>query len=562
MEAGQSSSQYSSIVPTNCLDCKKPIRGPGARCRCSASSHDALLISRLGGMVPEKITSPLHPPHPLHRTTSPVDDKDHSLLRCSFCTKPFIGSNCYYTCASGSCNFSVHLSCALPLCSSKGIKQQPHRVISLQDLTWGVSLITCNVCGTYDDGIYSTCLCTMCHRVIHRKCLDLEPTIIIRQHPCPITYTFFLPLGDSRACGICTKRVSQNCGGYMCEPCNFVAHVDCTSKFTIESATVEDDHSLPASDQAVINTNAETIKHWSHDHELVLIDEEDFEGEKCCNGCMLPVLPPFYSCRECDDFILDKSCISLPLQVKDPSHPHSLTLLACAKGKAFAVGDIFPCDSCAQLSQGFLYCCLECDDVSIDVRCIQFAVKGRAQHKGHKHPLFLVESRDERLYKEWCFACEQSSASSRRLSCGICPRFELHASCATLPERVTNDRYDQHPLFLTYHQEDDGCDTYYCLICGEDRLPRHWFYHCKECDFDCHTRCLLGKYPYIKFGSTHTLECHPHPLTLLEVKEDYLPKRSACGEDSGSMVFECTNSQCQFVVELVCLLQLISGNGE
>ncbi|KAJ4836483.1 hypothetical protein Tsubulata_048423 [Turnera subulata] len=104
-------------------------------------------------------------------------------------------------------------------------------------------------------------------------------------------------------------------------------------------------------------------------------------------------------------------------------------------------------------------------------------------------------------------------------------------------------------------------ESYDCLICGKGRYADKWFYRCRTCNFHCHTKCLLGEYPYIKFGSTHTFECHPHPLTLLEVMtKDDLPKCSACGgEGCHTIAFECTDAKCKFVVGFSCLHQLVNN---
>jgi hypothetical protein len=42
------------------------------------------------------------------------------------------------------------------------------------------------------------------------------------------------------------------------------------------------------------------IKHFSHEHDLKLIDEQ-LENDEKCDGCMWPIYPPFYTCYKGED---------------------------------------------------------------------------------------------------------------------------------------------------------------------------------------------------------------------------------------------------------------------
>lgn len=50
------------------------------------------------------------------------------------------------------------------------------------------------------------------------------------------------------------------------------------------------------------------IKHFSHLHKLKLNDE--YGIDKNCDACIRSILPPFYSCAQCE-FFLHKSCTKL-----------------------------------------------------------------------------------------------------------------------------------------------------------------------------------------------------------------------------------------------------------
>ncbi len=54
---------------------------------------------------------------------------------------------------------------------------------------------------------------------------------------------------------------------------------------------------------------ATKIKHFSHVHDLKLIDEVQIN--QICDGCVRAILPPFYSYGKCS-FFFHKSCVELP----------------------------------------------------------------------------------------------------------------------------------------------------------------------------------------------------------------------------------------------------------
>jgi hypothetical protein len=116
--------------------------------------------------------------------------------------------------------------------------------------------------------------------------------------------------------------------------------------------------------------------------------------------------------------------------------------------------------------------------------------------------------------------------------------------CATLPYKARH-KYDDHPLFLTYINENDYQPS--CIICEKDRDPKLWFYRCEECDFDAHPECALGRDPYVKLGGVHTYRKHPHPLVLVDKTEDYAAC-DTCGEPCDDLALECTDTECSFIV--------------
>ncbi|WRX11911.1 DC1 - like 5, partial [Theobroma cacao] len=57
------------------------------------------------------------------------------------------------------------------------------------------------------------------------------------------------------------------------------------------------------------NVISSEIKHFTHEHILVLYDE--VKDDQCCDFCSLLIETSFYHCSECD-FCLHKSCAKLP----------------------------------------------------------------------------------------------------------------------------------------------------------------------------------------------------------------------------------------------------------
>jgi hypothetical protein len=191
-------------------------------------------------------------------------------------------------------------------------------------------------------------------------------------------------------------------GGYIeplhrfnyCSKCNFVAHLDCATRkgYTDEAFMLEfkdkqpleltgmlknDDSKLDESmgllayvvkkkkmgeDKIEID---EEINHFSHQHDLKLIDDQLLNNKKC-DGCRHPIFPPFYSYAQCRCF-LHKSCVALPRKKQYPLHPHLLTLLTKSTYRD-TMYTSFVCNVCGRKCEGFTYCCVECN-FDADVEC-------------------------------------------------------------------------------------------------------------------------------------------------------------------------------------------------
>jgi hypothetical protein len=279
---------------------------------------------------------------------------------------------------------------------------------------------------------------------------------------------------------------------YYCSACDFVTHPGCGANellwdetFVPESKDmepIESTSTLKCEDSYVVKKSklgedkveiAVEIKHFCHEHDLKLNDEQ-LENDKKCDGCMWPIYPPFYTCTPCR-FFLHKSCVELPRKKSHPLHRHSLILLP----KTPYVGKNVGCDACERMCNGFVYHCDKCN-FDLDVHCS--LMPDIFNHEGHEHRLILFSVSNS----EKCSSCDSKGKIFR---CAHC-EFTLNFKCATLP-LMTKYRPHEQSFTLCYKVEDDPDDEYYCDICEEPRDPKHWFYYCADLEFPAHPNCIL-----------------------------------------------------------------------
>ncbi|KAG6743795.1 hypothetical protein POTOM_052497 [Populus tomentosa] len=488
----------------------------------SCTSCNVFLHKKCAELPPE-IKRQIHPEHPLRLLPN------HHLI-CGFCNE-----TCYesfvYCCFV--CEFNLHIKCAFPPCVYAADQDQGHQFRRLLNAPSLKSIsFTCNACGT--DGDDSPLLCTLCQLLVHEE-FDTEY------------------------------------GVYYCPDCDFVAHVNCSSEYGDSATEIavenEEEQSVAVDDQFMEPSFRvvreikhgeeriiEEIEHFSHQHNLILSDKVDDDLK--CRGCMLPISTPFYSCASCN-FFLDKTCsIELPRRKKWQYHENQL-ILSCSEPH-----ELDYCLVCKQYVSGLMYKCDVCR-LRIDVRCFK-SLKDSFKHGGHEHPLYLPADRKNLLccsiggreFPPWASEdgeiiphCSGCCVIERFFfKCAVCD-FKLGMKCATLPYKARHE-YDDHPLFLTYINENDYQPS--CIICEKYRDPKLWFYRCEECDFDAHPECALGKYPYVKSGGVHKYRKHPHPLALVVKTEDYRPQAcDTCGEPCDDLALECTDPNCSFIVHRI-----------
>ncbi|XP_038698091.1 uncharacterized protein LOC119995660 [Tripterygium wilfordii] len=379
-----------------------------------------------------------------------------------------------------------------------------------------INSFTCDACGIDGDQDQSPHLCIKCQVILHEECTSLPNKIDTICHPHPLIHSLFLEESVSSGkwkCRICDSELNRDYGSYYCPECNFAVHVNCAIRnIDRHNIFVHEDHTEPAMLPAkwvdpitcVIkeikigeDKIAAEIKHFSHEHNLVLIN--DVKVQKQSHACMLPISSTGYICADCD-FLLHKTCANLPWRILETGlHSHGLSIFPSAPNM-FAVHQFHTTVNMKDIST---HSSMESERASL------IAV-----------PVILKEA----SYFS-CFNCN----------------FTLDFQCATLPLRVKHKDNWPHDLALIYSSDDSG--EYYCDICELERDPMNWFYRCSEnCDFDAHPKCALGMYPFVKFGGTYLFdEKHPHPLTLVQMTKAMMKNRPACddcGEPCWGIIFE------------------------
>ncbi|MFS7991771.1 putative chromatin regulator PHD family [Helianthus anomalus] len=256
-------------------------------------------------------------------------------------------------------------------------------------------------------------------------------------------------------------------------------------------------------------SNEMSITHNCHEHPLIFVDSrcnDVTKVEDSCNGCDSPITTmPFYKCANGCNFVLHEWCTRLPIELK--GHPsrfggyeydlHATILMPKAPPDR-------RCLVCSNYCNGFAYHCAagNCYEPIIDIWC---ALMPRfITHKSHPHHLFSKFRK--RLDKDYCRLCLSGFTNppeETSFSCVLC-NFHLHPKCALLLPETTRQRYDKHPMTLSYRPVENHEGDYYCEVCEEEINPNGAFYHCHECAQSMHTTCA----PLVPLSKPHIHDLH------------------------------------------------------
>ncbi|TYH81925.1 hypothetical protein ES332_D02G019700v1 [Gossypium tomentosum] len=510
---------------SKCFGCREPLAN-----YTHFSPYRGFNLHEKCAKIPFKLNHVCHRKHPL------VLQFNSERLSCKICQvtrrRGFV-----YGCSS--CKFVIHIECLSP---SPIIKDEGHQhPFSL--LLRQVPFI-CDACGT--EGNHVAYTCGTCNIIVHKNCISLPRIIKSKWHDHGLLHKYFHYIEDFRVlyCIICHDEVNTEHGSYYCSKCNFIFHVKCVMKdeALYEIVENEDDESPNESASSITQVlqrndagEATVIEHFKHSHHLMLSDGVGEYDNKCCDGCLLPIVASFYYCTPCD-FFLHKVCVELP-KVKHVWHHR------CRPPLILTSNEVFRCVKCDCLSNAFAYKCEDCKGYTC-LRCVIALTPGVARTcLGHKHPLlFFIE------YRGRCVACGDDNIKGL-FRCKDCD-FSLHHKCYSLPI-ISQHKSDEHLLSLAYNDDNSYSESHFCDVCEERRDPKLSFYHCATCDTSAHVNCVLGEHPFIKLGSTVAVDedIHGHPLTIVK-KIYYYPNCSDCGKPCLGLALECTG--CNFIVHAEC----------
>ncbi|GMP40929.1 hypothetical protein CsSME_00011203 [Camellia sinensis var. sinensis] len=516
-----------------CEGCRENISGSAFSCKnCSYFLH------KFCAEFPEEMNHPMHPEHPLTlRHAVP------GIFRCDGCytwLPEFI-----YRCSI--CNFNLDTCCAL---RAPKLKHESHEhPLSLMS---SLASFQCHACGTKREGM--SYMCDTCSFWIHKDCASLTPTFKHHTHIHPLTLIY--PTHEDHyfftqhTCRICEDSKEEGRFWlYVCIGCMYCIHVKCSTKTKERESAIEVENideanliHLPMADDSISaidlffkqismgdNKRETELNHFSHHHPLILFDAQgdnnlcyenellilnDLNKDKICNACVRKISAPFYSCGLCD-FFLHQWCAELPNELEHPFHPHKLILLK----KPPEPRGLFYCEGCEYYCDGFAFKCIEEECMNycnyhLDVKCA-FLPKAII-HKVHEHPLFLKKD----CTSAGCAACPRRVWISA-FGCDIC-NFNLHYTCALLPDTIKH-RYDEHhPFRLIYAPIQDGPVEYICEFCEDEIDPNWWFYHCIDCDQSACAKCICVERKEdhnIKWGSTYNFDSHSHCLICVPMTD-------------------------------------------
>ncbi|CAH8389260.1 unnamed protein product [Eruca vesicaria subsp. sativa] len=424
-----------------------------------------------------------HPQHPLKSFRGQIPDYADKI--CLLCQSKFDQEQHTQLHHCDVCNFSICRECIRnpPPIDVECLKTHEHRL----HLVPRRIEFTCDACGTTGDR--SPYFCLQCNFMIHRECIDLPRLIYINRHDHRISYIPRLGHGEWK-CRVCRKKVDGFYGAYTCAKCpSFVVHARCATDKKVwdmveREGTTEEEEIAP---YEVISDN--TIKHFSHDHNLHLNKDEIILSESTlCMACIFQIgEEPFYICKQQQcDFILHEKCANLPRKQRHACSNLPFTLRTDSHFK-------FKCMLCDQYSTGFWH--ESGPYVTIDVRCA--LISDSLDHVSHPHPLYYY-----RTVKCCCSRCEEGGYFCFR--CDECDDYMLNGKCALLPEKVMKNRYDDHPLFLSYVDMNVD-EKYWCESCetkvnpkGRDGYMTSSNYEvvsnnsiCRPVCYGCNSRCKL-----------------------------------------------------------------------
>ena len=503
--------------------------------------------------APVEIKHPLHPKHSLQLALF-NDDKTRQCYCCHELLRDDTASMFYFC---SPCDFGLKFTCA---------KKSP--VLSIDQPKWHEHTLalfpsqdpqTCSLCALKHSNLVFY-ICPPCDFIIHQSCFSLPHVIRISRHLHCISFTHSFRKGDW-ICGVCRRKINNDYGGYHCikKGCLYAVHSKCATQPNVWDGIEREGESEEEVEELepFLTISDGIIQHFSHEHHHLTLDEnngKDYDENKLCQACIMPIyFGNSYSCLQCD-FILHEECANLSRRLHHPIHPHLLTLISDNPLRdvgSWNNSDRDYCSACPSLCiSGFFYKCSKIDcDFRLHVQCA--TISEPLLHPSHMHHLFLTSKPNE---ERNCSVCAKAPGEYTKETFNCIEEecdYALCFKCATLPQQVRY-KHDKHILPLSYGKKTSDM-TDWCEACEGKINPEEGFYRCDEyCCVHLHITCLLGKDLYLKPRSSWSLSCG-----ALLILPNYLwmsrPICSSCGNRCPQRIFLFLLSGASFFCSVYCI---------
>ncbi|KAK1377858.1 hypothetical protein POM88_024602 [Heracleum sosnowskyi] len=238
------------------------------------------------------------------------------------------------------------------------------------------------------------------------------------------------------------------------------------------------------------------LKHFTHDHPLILFKYNNSPADVLCYGCGDPIITNTYVYRcsnttprsnasqedsSCTNYFLHKTCSTLP-----PNIQHDLDIQHMQTLRHDEYRRI--CDFCEKrIWKQFFYKCTACY-FDICLKCS--SLQRDLNHASHNHTLTLLPLKSS----HFCRACgTDEGGKDFSYLCKTC-LFWIHNRCASAPPKlIFKSHAIDHPLVLDYSiPEEYRRFGVLCNLCCEVVDSSLWLYYCAFCRYFAHIKCVLS----------------------------------------------------------------------
>ncbi|KAJ9537615.1 hypothetical protein OSB04_030348 [Centaurea solstitialis] len=420
---------------------------------------------------------PHHPNHPLVLVFSLPSNFYNYLYFCAFCNKCIQRNDWLYHCAN--CRYFAHIKCALNAEYPSTTSDTPGTYVSQEDVD---EFLHFPMSSTFTDPL---------------KALNFEKTDQVDDEKTEITHW-----SHDHPLLLTVEHQGNN-----------MPNSDCSDDIKHFISSFIDIMSIGGREKEIM----QEIKHFSHSHSLKLIKSweriprwksmvgdaktwKEIEGRGrvfffWCYACTEPIVSGFaYGCLSCSYF-LHETCAKLPSTFVHNQDMHPLTM----KDGSYL---FWSCNVCGnqRMIRGLNYhcsicnfrACVKCVNVAVAQEAIATTLKNEAlsnfNHKGHPQHNLTLQSRPATFH---CDACNTKD-EDMFYRCDSCD-FWIHKTCAFLKPTITLLQHHQHSLDLVYSLPSDFYNyLYFCKFCKKCVQRKEWLYHCANCRFFAHIKCLLN----------------------------------------------------------------------